>query len=390
MTESEAPAVAAALALTGTVRAARRETEAARRTPAWLAEQVAAAGLYQLYLPRAMGGPEVTPLTGFHAIEALSRADGAVGWSAMIASIMASHLGKLPTEVGIELAGTPADYRASGSGRPGGPTAGRCWAVDGGWRVSGQWNFASGYDNARWLYCTAVEMRGDTPAMGAGGKPQLRMLWVPKEETRLVDTWHVMGMRGTGSQDYTVEDSFVPMRRSIAPETPAVQPGPLYHPRTLVTLQWVLTVANALGIARGAIDSLIEIGNEASTLNTASLRERPQVQRELGLAEASLQAARAYVLSAVGTLWDELCTGAVSDAAIAQARLAIVHAMHQSVQVVDKVFHAAGTNAVYQALPLERCFRDIHVAVQHGAALPQYFEEAGKVLLGLRPNGPGW
>ena len=130
------PVVQAATRLAGAVSAARAEAEAQRRTPAWLAEQVAAAGLYQLYLPRAMGGPEVSPLVGFHAIEAVSRADGTVGWCAMIASIMSSHLARLPTEVGIELAGSPADYRASGSGRPGGPTAGRCWPVEGGGRVS--------------------------------------------------------------------------------------------------------------------------------------------------------------------------------------------------------------------------------------------------------------
>jgi alkylation response protein AidB-like acyl-CoA dehydrogenase len=97
------------------------------------------------------------------------------------------------------------------------------------------------------------------------------------------------------------------------------------------------------------------------------------------------------VLSATATLWAELESGeGPSDAAIAQARLAIVHAMHEAMRVVDKVFHAAGTNAIYQALPLEKAFRDIHVAVQHGAALPQYFEAAGKVLLGLRPSDPGW
>jgi len=391
MSERDHPIVRAAEALRETIVAARAETEAGRRTPAWLAAQVGAAGLYQLYLPRRIGGPQVTPLEGFHAIEAISRADGTVGWCAMIASIMSSQLARLPTDVGIELAGMPADYRACGSGRPGGPTAGRCRAVEGGWRVSGQWNFASGFDNARWLYCTCVEMDGDTPKLNAVGKPALRVAWIPKSEARLIDNWHVMGMRGTGSQDFAVDEAFVPARLSIPTEQTAVQPGALYHPRSMITLQWVLTVANSLGIARGAMDALIALGTEASTLNTAQLRDRPAVQRELGLAEAMLQSARAYVLSATAALWAELEAGQdPSDAAIAQARLAIVHAMHEAMRVVDKVFHAAGTNAIYQALPLEKSFRDIHVAVQHGAALPQYFEAAGKVLLGLRPSDPGW
>ncbi|HLJ06650.1 MAG TPA: hypothetical protein VKT26_10280, partial [Acetobacteraceae bacterium] len=111
----------------------------------------------------------------------------------------------------------------------------------------------------------------------------------------------------------------------------------------------------------------------------------------IGEAEAIVNAARAYVFDAVGRLWDTLCAGgAPSDRLVMQARLALVHAMHESVRAVDKVFHAAGTNAIYTRHPLERAFRDVHVALQHGAALPGYFESAGKVLLGLRPGDPGW
>jgi hypothetical protein len=97
------------------------------------------------------------------------------------------------------------------------------------------------------------------------------------------------------------------------------------------------------------------------------------------------------VFDAVGRLWGTLCAGQEpTDREIAQGRLSLVHAMHESVRAVDKVFHAAGTNAIYNRLPLERAFRDVHVAVQHAAALPGYFESAGKVLLGLRPTDPGW
>ena len=157
-------------------------------------------------------------------------------------------------------------------------------------------------------------------------------------------------------------------------------------------MQWTLTVANALGIARGAIDDLITIAaTEASTLNTQLLRDRAMVQARVGEADAIVSAARAYVFDAVGRLWDELSAGKPpSDHAVAQARLAIVHGMHESARAVDKVFHAAATNAIYTSLPLEAAFRDIHVAVQHGAGLPGYFESAGKVLMGLRPTDPGW
>jgi alkylation response protein AidB-like acyl-CoA dehydrogenase len=298
------------------------------------------------------------------------------------------NAGRLPPDVGRELAGSPADYRGAGSARAGG----RAWEVAGGFRVTGRWNFASGIQNANWLYCTCVMMDGDTPLSTASGAPLLRAVWVPREQVSIVDTWSVMGMRGTGSQDFTVDDVFVPARRSCLSDDPPAETGPLFNRRAWYVTLWTPSAANALGIARGAIDSLAELAaTEASTLSAHLLRDRAMVQARIGEAEAIVSAARSYVFDAVGGLWDTLCAGDTpSDRQIAQARLALVHAMHEAVRAVDKVFHAAGTNAIYTRHPLERAFRDVHVAVQHGAALPSYFESAGKVLLGLQPGDPGW
>src|SRR5262249_32426435 len=153
---------------------------------------------------------------------------------------------------------------------------------------------------------------------------------------------------------------------------PAVETGPLYNPRLFLVILFTAVVANSLGIARGAIEAFIELASrETSTRSTDLLRDRPFVQARLAEAEATLNAARAYVVNAVETLWDATCAGAPDlGIAIAQARLAIVHAMHQAVRTVDLVFHAAGTNAIYTRNPLERYFRDIHVAVQHNTAFP--------------------
>ena len=129
----------------------------------------------------------------------------------------------------------------------------------------------------------------------------------------------------------------------------------------------------------------------SSTGSPALLRDRPFVQTRVAEAEAILSAARAYVMAAVGTAWEAVCAGVPDPSlAIAQARLAITHGIHEAVRAVDLVFHAAGTNAIYRANPLERYFRDIHVAVQHNAAYPAHYESAGKVLLGLRPSDMGW
>src|SRR5471030_1222205 len=138
--------VAAAMRLAPAVRAARDEAERMRQTPPSIAAEITKAGIYQMYLPRSMGGPETPPLTAFRVIEELSKADGSVGWCAMIATALSLNVGRLPAEVGLELAGIPADYRGAGSARPGG----RAWAVVDGYRVKGRWNFASGIQNARW------------------------------------------------------------------------------------------------------------------------------------------------------------------------------------------------------------------------------------------------
>ena len=378
----------AAKALRPQILAAREEAERLRQTPPALAAAITKAGLYQLYLPRSMGGAETPPLDAFAAVEELSRADGSVGWCAMIAAAISMSMGRLPVAVGREIAGTPADYRGAGSARAGG----KAWREGAFYRVHGRWNFASGIHNARWLMCACIMMDGEQPVASPAGKPVLRSLWVPIESVTVVDTWQVMGMRGTGSQDFTVEDVLVPVAHSSSADDPPAETGPLYNPRAWFVHLWTPSAANALGIARGAIDSLMEIAaTEATTMSTVTMKDRPLVQTRLAEAEAIVNAARAYVFDAVGRLWAALLAGETNTGPlVAQGRLAITHAIHEAVRAVDLVFHAAGTNAIYARLPLERAFRDIHVAVQHASALPGYYESAGKSFFGLTPADPGW
>ena len=380
--------VAAARTLAPLILAHREEAEAIRHMPRAVADALAAAGLLQMYLPRSMGGPELSPMTVFHAIEELSRLDGSAGWCGMIACNISAFTGWLPTEVGRSFAGSPADFRGAGSVRP----QGQAYPVDGGYRVRGAWDFTSGVHHARWVMCTCVVMDGDRPGRTETGAPRIRTMWVPTAQGRIADTWSVVGMRGTGSHDFVVEDVFVPDAHCVWLAGPPCQPGPLYHPRLISSVVWTATAANALGIARGAIDAFLAMAAEAgTTMSTALLRDRPLVQTRVAEAEAIVQAARAYLLSAIGKAWDVVSAGDTEPGpAIAQARLAITHAMHEAVRAVDLVFHAAGTNAVYTRNPLERSFRDVHVAVQHAAGLPGHYESAGKVLLGLRPADPGW
>lgn len=380
--------VVAAKRLATRIKANREEAEKFRRTPADLARAIADEGLYQMFLPRSVGGPELPPLTVFEAIEELSKADGSVGWCAMIATDVSYLAGWLAPDAARRMFGQPPDLRVAGSLRP----QGRAYPVDGGYRVKGQWNFASGIDNANWLYCPCVIVEGDKPRMTAAGTPAVRTIWLEANRAKIIDTWSTLGMRGTGSQDFVVDDDFVPEAHTCSTMDKSQQSSPLYQPRAILTVLWAITAANALGIARGAIDEFIEIAKcEASTQSTAVLRDRPLVQSRIATAEAILNAARHYVVHAVGQACDALQTGAADPSReIMQARLAITHSMHEAVRVVDLVFHTAGTNAIHTHNSLERHFRDIHVAVQHNSAFPAHYEAAGKVLMGLRPSDPGW
>ena len=375
--------VATAASLAPLITAASEEGEAMRCTPPRVVEALAAAGLLQMFLPRAIGGRELPPLVAFRAIEEVSKADGSVGWCTMIATVLSLFTGWLDADVARAMVGTPADLRAAGSLRP----QGEARETNGGYRVSGRWNFASGVTYADWLYCTCRVMDGSAPRMTAAGVPLTRAAWIPASAARIDDTWSVVGLRGTGSHDFIVDDVFVDERHTSSFADPPLERGQLYNPRTFFVTLWVVTAANALGIARGAIDTFIDLAGRSSTSSPLPLRDRPAVQSRVAEAEAILSAARAFVLDTVGTVWDG---GADPSLAIAKARLAITHGMHEAVRAVDLVFHAAGTNAIYSSNPLERHFRDIHVVVQHNAAFAVHYESAGKVLLGLRPSDPGW
>ncbi len=379
--------IAAAKDLRPQIRTARDDLETLGHLPESLVGAMARVGLFQLYLPRSMGGAEVDPITGICAIEELSKVDGSVGWCAVLASNISGFAGWLDDDVGRNLFGQPPDVRGAGSLRPMGQA--RC--IDGGYMVSGRWDFASGINHANVLLCTCKIVDDQGPRLTPNGVPETRMFLTPSEGATIYNTWSVVGMRGTGSNDFVVKETFVPQERSLSLSEPPRETGPLYS-RGFLTAFWALNAGNALGIARGAMDAFLELaGQTGSTMSATLLRDRSAVQTTVGEAEAIISAARAYLIDAVGKAWQAAVEDSPDPSAqITQARLAITHAVRESVRAVDLLFHAAGSNAVYQKNSLERYFRDIHVAVQHLAGLPAVFESGGQALLGLKPNGPGW
>ena len=213
--------VATAASLAPLITSTREEAEAMRCTPARVVEALAAAGLLQMFLPRSVGGAELPPLAAFHAIEEVSKADGSVGWCTMIATVLSQFTGWLDTSVARSMAGAPADFRAAGSLRP----QGQAREADGGYRVSGRWNFASGVTYAQWLYCTCRVMDGDAPRLTPAGVPLTRAAWIPVTSARIEDTWSVVGLRATGSHDFVVDDVFVDKAHTSSFAEPPFEQG---------------------------------------------------------------------------------------------------------------------------------------------------------------------
>jgi alkylation response protein AidB-like acyl-CoA dehydrogenase len=380
--------VAAAMALGPQIRAARKEIQSQATLPDSLAEAMAEANLFQLFVPKTIGGPQTDPITAFQAVEELSKIDGSVGWCSFVASAISMYSAWLPAELARGMFGQSLDIRTAGSYRP---TA-EARLVEGGYQIGGRWNFVSGSDHANWLVLNCNILDDDGPVVDIQGSPITRMMIVPRSSAVIEKTWSTIGLRGTGSNDVVIEEAFVPNEHTCLLYEPSVTDGPYYNPRVVTTVSWVLFAAAVLGIARGAMDIFVRMATTSgSTTSPSLMRDRSLVQTTVGEAEAIISGARAYVLNAVGAMWDGACQGVVDPGPqVLQARLAITHAARESVRAVDMLFYSAGTNSIHEANELELFFRDIHTAGQHIAALHSNYEYGGQILMGLPPGASGW
>ena len=370
------------------IEAAREEMDRERRIPDHLARLVEEADVYQLFLPASMGGPQLHAVTAYQVIEEISRVEASVGWCGLLSNGGALFTGNFTPDASERMFGRPPEFRCAGSFRP----LGESRPVPGGYRVSGRWDYASGIANANWLFVNSRLVDEQGPRMTEAGRPDTVMLFTPVETATIHDTWQVVGLCGTGSNDFVLDDVFVPADRSFRLYDPPLEAGFLYHPRTVLAAIWVLVAAVALGTARGAMDAFKELATESgTTISTTLLRDRPQVQSKVGEAEAIISGARAYLLDAIDAAWDAFAEDMpLPSPEVAQARLAITYSIHQAVRAVDILFHAAGTNAIHRRNGLERRWRDIHVVAQHGAGLLSNYEFGGQAMMGLRPTDAGW
>ena len=346
--------------------------ESERHLPDELVASFRSAGLLSMCTPASLGGGEVPVAELIGAVEALARADAAAAWCAMIQSTSGVTGAYLQPEGAAEVFGG-GDAVLGGVYAP----LGRAVRVDGGFRASGRWAFASGSRHCTWLVGGCL----------LEGMPPRGLLFRAAEVT-IHDTWQVSGLAGTGSNDFEVTDVFVPLQRTtdMANERPVIG-GALYKFPVFGLLALGIA-AVALGTARGAIDDLLELaGAKTPTGSRRRLAERPLVQLQVAEAEAILGSARALVVETVARCWTAAERGEeLTLEHRARLRLAATHATIASAQVVDAMYNAGGGTSNYRSSPLQRRFRDIHAATQHVMVGPPTLELAGRILLGLEAD----
>lgn len=373
--------LAAAEALAPTLRERAEEFEDARRLPDDISKRFAECGFYRMFAPEVYGGLEQAPAPTMATIERLARADAAPAWVTFIGATSCTTLALLAPETAREVFATP-ETMIAGVFAP----RGKATVVDGGFRVEGQWQWGSGTQNADWILAGCQIIRdGETERM-SNGTPRSRMMLVPRSEVEFVDTWYVSGLAGTGSTDYALRDVFVPNERAVGLGVD----GPLERPLYLFPHFGLLGMgiaAVALGMARASIEELIEIaGGKTPTGSARPLAARPAAQTDVARAEATLRSARAFFYEAIDEAWQEALAGSISVERRRDVRLATTHATHACAQAVDLMYHLAGGTSVYRRSPLQRIFRDAHVATQHMMVGPGTWELTGRLLLGLETD----
>jgi alkylation response protein AidB-like acyl-CoA dehydrogenase len=373
---SRAEAVGAAVA------AAAAEIESTRRLPPELLDKLHDAGLFRLLLPHSSNGIETDPLTFFRVIETIARADGSTAWCLSQAGGCAMSAAYLDLPVAHAIFGN--DPRAVIAWGPG-PKV-RAVECDGGYRVTGVWSFTSGGRHATWLgaHCP-IYLADGSPKLDQDGGQLERTMLVRTEDAAWTDIWNTVGLRGTASDQFALDDFFVRSDHSITRQfdRECRESGPLYRMSSGTCYQ-VGFAGVACGIARGALDSFIDVARNKVPRGTNSpLRDNAVVQSNLAQAEVNLRAARGFVLQSMADTWKDLCAGAsITVEQRITIRMAATHAIHKAREAVDFAYNAAGATAIFEHHPLERRFRDIHTVTQQLQGQLRHFETVGAWIMG--------
>ncbi|MEQ8691137.1 MAG: acyl-CoA dehydrogenase family protein [Pseudomonadales bacterium] len=363
-----------ACALQDLVRSFADQNEQQRYLSAPLATAFSEAGLYRVAAPRDCFGSEQPPREQIGVIEALAYADGSAAWNVMIGIESFGLIAPAFSEC-RDLIESPDVILASSTA-----AVGQAVKVDGGYRVSGQWPFASGVHNAQ-IFGATVRVH-DTPDGPAQGSNRYAIL--PVGDYEILDTWHTSGMRGSGSHDVKVDDVFVPEARLIAPLGGVEHASPLLNFPLGARLAYN-KVGVAWGIARAAIDAFVELAQgKTPRFSNLKLRDRPGAHRAVAQAEVRLRGGKALVLQLLDEMWVRVqARSHITRQERALFQIACSDAVAGCIDLVDNLARTAGTTANQLGHPLERLLRDVRVVGQHTTVAPQHIEDGGRLLLGL-------
>jgi alkylation response protein AidB-like acyl-CoA dehydrogenase len=384
--------IARAEAVRPAVAAAADEIEDKRRLPGHLLDRLHGQQLFRLLMPRTNKGIETDPVTFFHVIETIARADASTAWCLSQAGGCAMTAAYLDLPVAQEIFGEPRAVLAWGPGPR--VKAVEC-TVDGihGYRVTGTWAFASGGRHATWLgaHCPVFNEDGSRKT-DADGRQVERTLLVPASVVTWTDIWDVVGLRGTASDQFALTDHFVAHDHGFTrdfqnPGRERREPGALYR-MSAMTCYETGFAGVALGIARGALDDFVDTAKTKIPRGARSpIRDSTVVQMGLAQADIGIRSARAWLLQSLAGIWTRIQAGA--DLSL-EDRIAIrgasTHAIHAAREAVDYAYNAAGATAIFHSHPLERRFRDIHTVTQQLQGRLNHFETVGAFMMGAETD----
>ena len=367
--------------------AAAPEIERQRELPESIVAAMVERGFFRMLLPRSLGGAELPPAPYVRVVEEIAKGDASAAWCLNQGAGCSMTAAYLDPAAAKEVFGGPRGILAWG------PGPGKARIVDGGYRVTATWSFASGSHNATWLGCHVpiYDVNG-RQLLHADGSPVVRTPIFPKSCAEMTDIWHVMGLRGTGSDKYSVTDLFVPAGFVAArDDSNRREDGVLYR---FSSLQLYASgfAGVAMGIARSTLDAFTELARDKVPFRgRKTLRDNNVVQSDVAQSEARLRSARAWLYRSLVEITGEVeRVGHITLEQRMLIRLASTFAIHQSMMAVDMAYHAAGSTAIFEENPFERRFRDIHTVSQQVQGRQEHFETVGQHLLGLDPDTLGW
>lgn len=368
-----------ARALAPLIASEANEIERTRRLTPDVVNALIENGLYRALLPQSLGGSEAPPEIFMQMLEEIAKADASTAWCLGQCSVCAMIAAALDHDTAHEIFNTAPGILAWGA------VAHEARAVEGGYRVTARWDFASGSRQASWLGAHVRIVNADgTPRKTAEGAPEVRTILFPVASAVLHDVWQAIGLAGTGTDSYEVSDLFIPERFTAFRDVPSalIEKGPLYKIGTGSTFSLGFA-AVSLGVARATLDAAIALARaKHQSLAASAMRDNQAVQGLIGRTEADLRAARAYLYATANAMWRDLsATSTFSQAHRSAVRLASTWTIQQSAKVVDTAYHMAGATAVFRSNPFERRFRDMHAIAQQIQARDTHYEDVGKAIL---------